>query len=110
MEYVNTLLEIISLTVVLGLTSYRLTRLITTDTFPPVQGFRRWVRRRTARAEDDGWQYELITCPWCMGAWISGALVLITDLFVSVPYPWLMWGVVATITGFIGQYDESPDD
>lgn len=120
---------------VLTLTAYRATRLITRDTFPPVL----WMRdtlaggpRKPTRAEiyhnsyprdiehgvshiapglkgvwyrgpDDEiyvhrskaawsphWLGELITCPWCASAYVSGALVLVTDLAYGLPVPWLV--------------------
>lgn len=124
------------LLVVLVLTAYRGTRLITRDTFPPVL----WLRdelaggpRKPTRAElyhpayptgelepgvsklvpglrgvwylgPDGevlvhrgkvswsphWLGELLTCPWCASAYVSGVLVLVTDLTYGLPVPWLM--------------------
>lgn len=115
------------------LASYRLTRLVVRDTFPPVL----WLRDRLAggwrdltlaeteeyyRAsasrkavlstdwsyhpgdeEDDPhqryvvrwkhspfWLAELITCPWCASAYVSGAVTLAVDLTVGVPVPWLV--------------------
>jgi len=40
------------------------------------------------------WLAELITCPWCASAYVSGALVGITDCVVGVQWPWLMGGAV----------------
>jgi hypothetical protein len=40
------------------------------------------------------WLAELITCPWCASAYVSGALVLITDCVIGVQWPWLMGGAV----------------
>jgi hypothetical protein len=40
------------------------------------------------------WLAELITCPWCASAYVSGALVLITDCVISIQWPWLMGGAV----------------
>lgn len=40
------------------------------------------------------WLAELITCPWCASAYVSGALVLVTDLTYGLPVPWLMGGAV----------------
>ena len=110
--------------VCLVLTSYRVTRLITRDDFPPLL----WLRDRikggwrplTApeweqiRAGDlaalrpttsiDGvenrwvtralwvphWLSELYGCPWCVSAYVSGALVAATDVVHGVPVPWLV--------------------
>jgi len=40
------------------------------------------------------WLAELITCPWCASAYVSGALVLITDCVIGIQWPWLMGGAV----------------
>jgi len=117
--------------VVLVLASYRLTRLVVRDTFPPVL----WLRDRLAggwrpltdleqhtlhtlrgspkHAElktvwaVDGeqryvyrWKYspfwlaELITCPWCASAYVSGAVVAGTWWTVGLPVPVLLWPAV----------------
>jgi hypothetical protein len=125
------------------LAAYRLTRLVTKDTFPPVL----WVRDRLAggwrpltepetdavaehlpdhgqkRIKDFGyvvvsdeggteryllrkswspyWLAELITCPWCASAYISGALTAAADLTTGVPVPvWYglsVWAVAAVL-------------
>lgn len=35
------------------------------------------------------WLGELITCPWCASAYVSGAVVAVTDLTYGLPAPWL---------------------
>lgn len=130
--------------VLLMLTAYRATRLVTRDTFPPVL----WLRDRLAggwrpltlaeheqynrldpigreltssqwaiRYGDDedspvtryvrrvswspAWLSELLTCPWCASAYISGALTAATDLTAGLPVPWLVgpavWAVAALV-------------
>ena len=48
------------------------------------------------------WLAELITCPWCASAYVSGALVGITDCVIGIQWPWLMgvavWAVAAPVT------------
>lgn len=51
----------------------------------------RWVQRASWSPY---WLAELITCPWCASAYVSGALVLVTDLTYGLPVPWLMGGAV----------------
>jgi hypothetical protein len=116
--------------------SYRLTRLIIRDTFPPVLWLRdrlaggwrkmtdaewrtvrdpknptpfqirdvdgtgnRWVDRASWSPD---WLAELITCPWCASAYVSGALTGITDCVIGIQWPWLMgisvWAVAAPVT------------
>jgi hypothetical protein len=47
------------------------------------------------------WLAELATCPWCASGWISGAVVLATDVTVGLPVPWLygvaVWGAAALL-------------
>lgn len=40
------------------------------------------------------WLAELITCPWCASAYVSGALVGTTDCVIGIQWPWLMGGAV----------------
>lgn len=57
-----------------GLAVYRLTRLATTDTFPPVQ------RARFAllsRFDEKSWQFDLATCDWCASFWIALGVVAV---------------------------------
>lgn len=51
----------------------------------------RWVERASWSPD---WLAELITCPWCASAYVSGALVLITDCVIGIQWPWLMGGAV----------------
>lgn len=119
----------------LVLTAYRATRLITKDSFPPVVVLRDYLAggpRPPTRDElyhsnypndlepgvsrlvpglkgvwylgKDGetlvhrskvdwsphWLAELITCPWCASAYVSGALVAVTDVVYGLPVPWLV--------------------
>lgn len=104
--------------------AYRGTRLVVRDTLPPVLwlrdrlagGWRPMTEKERLRTDGDDWPIqkinevdnryvyrwarspdwlaELITCPWCASAYVSGALVAVTDLSVGVQWPWLMGGAV----------------
>lgn len=37
------------------------------------------------------WLAELVSCPWCASAYVSGALVALTVFTVSLPAPVLVW-------------------
>lgn len=58
-----------------ALAAYRLTRLANVDTFPAAVMVRdrvtRWARESGHPAVDD-----LVHCPWCIGFWIAGGVVL----------------------------------
>lgn len=58
----------------------------------------RWVER--AKWSPD-WLAELITCPWCASAYVSGALVGVTDCVVGVQWPWLMGGAVWALAALL---------
>lgn len=51
----------------------------------------------------------LLECPWCMGAWVGAAVVFVTDLFVPVPAPFLVWIAASTVTGLIADYEVRHD-
>lgn len=111
------------LLLVMALASYRLTRLVVADTFPPVL----WLRDRLVggwrpltdaeQAADwdpgqlefiDGtahryvhraawspyWLAELLSCPWCASGWIALAVTGGTWAAVGLPVPLLVWPAV----------------
>jgi hypothetical protein len=47
------------------------------------------------------WLAELISCPWCLSGWLSGAVVALLDLNQSLPDPVLfgfaVWGGAALL-------------
>jgi len=90
--------------VILALGIYSITRLITTDSFPPIEKLRNWFFDRfphdgystkvrpprgqwvvvgaTYHVNIGVWQGELVSCPWCMGWWVS---LITCILFVLSP-------------------------
>lgn len=90
------------------LTCYRLTRLLTTDSFPPIVAFRSWISDRWG---DDSWQAYLSECPWCVSVWIAGALVAVLVATVGCPYPLLAVPALSATTGLISAvFDGAPVD
>lgn len=60
------------------LSTARLTRLLTQDTYPPVA----WVRAQWGRITNDGPWYDLVTCPYCAAPYFAAAVLawgLLTD-------------------------------
>lgn len=51
--------------------TYRLTRLLTRDTFPPTRRLREYVVRRWPKASLS----ELAVCPWCVSFWIGAGVL-----------------------------------
>jgi hypothetical protein len=84
--------------------SYRLTRLVTCDSLPPVRRLRCWIVSR-----GPAWLGDLVTCPWCAGVWVSGPIVLVTDALTSVPVPVWTWLLAAWVAGYVGQRDDCED-
>lgn len=99
----------------MSLTSYRLARLITIDTFPPIE----WVRskltypytqpqdseaRRSTRVPY--WLAYLATCMWCMPVWTSGGVTIAVALTVGVPAPLLVWLAVAAVASLISHAED----
>lgn len=47
------------------------------------------------------WLAELITCPWCASAYVSGALVAVTDVVYGLPVPWLVGPAVWAVSAWL---------
>lgn len=95
------------LLIVLSLATFRLTRLVVRDDFPPIQ----WTRNKiidfrpdhVVKGRDGGgdykehwWLGELVSCHWCSSGWISlvlvGATWFIRD--EGLPIPVIIWFAV----------------
>lgn len=65
-------LEWIAATIVIVLSSARITRLLTYDKFPPIW----WLRTKYEDLTDgSGWQ-RIAYCPYCMSFWVTAAVLL----------------------------------
>lgn len=45
----------------------------------------------------------LVTCPWCVGFWVSGALMLASSPYIEYPLPLLFWLAMSSMVGLIAQ-------
>jgi hypothetical protein len=119
--------------VLLALATFRTTRLLIKDEFPPVK----WPRDKILNwlDPDDDWKIEwlakrnlageklvdppdghlgalgrtiayLMTCPWCASVWVAAGATYIATLFTSVQLPWLMWPAVAGVSGLLSLFDK----
>lgn len=81
------------------LVAYRITRLITLDKI--TEGFRNWAEDRAENSGADRLAY-FITCPWCVGFYVSAFVVAITSVFVTVEL--YVWQCIAVgcVVGLIG--------
>jgi hypothetical protein len=93
--------------VLLALTAFRITRLITRDEFPPVAVAR---ERVAGRYGDESWQAYLARCPWCVGVYVSAGCTFLTWLAVGgLPLPLLWWGATAAVVGMTAKADGALD-
>lgn len=106
-----------------SLAAYRVTRLVTLDkiTEPIFGALRLWLEERWIRkhAGDDEnlaclygksetWNSKLaflLSCPWCLGFWVSGVGTLLVSLAYGLDYSILTWLAVSTVVGFLGRFD-----
>lgn len=87
--------------VVISFSAYRLTRFLTTDTIP-FSHLRNWLTDRWA---DTIW-VDGLTCSWCLGAYVSFALVAGLAQVISIPLPILYALAVSSAVGIISRYAE----
>lgn len=92
--------------VLVSLTSYRLTRLLVRDDFPPVAVQRARVAERWG---DASWQAYLSQCSWCAGVWVSALVTAATWAAVGLPTPPLVWGTAAAATGLLASWEPAPE-
>lgn len=99
---------------VLGLmaATWRATRLLVREEFPPARAVREWVIVTFGVVDPDGRVVGgrrlggigyavayLWTCPWCMSIWVTAGLVALTGRWADVPLPWLVGALGAAFTG-----------
>lgn len=110
------------LILLLVLTIYRTTRLVITDTFPPI-GVPR-TRLLNWWAPDLDWLRDhpdcrphwgalgrslryLFSCPWCMSVWVGVPVIWATDRwFYLVPAPVLVWAAASAVTGLLAAVED----
>lgn len=109
--------------VLVALATYRVVRLITTDTL--TEGWRytvlrRWPPQTGPMIDPTGapvpgsaetipsWPVVLINCSWCMGVWISLVAVLVAH-FTGLSNSWTLtgfdWPAIATVVGFLARLE-----
>lgn len=92
------------------LATYRLTRLVVEDTFPPVA----WVRDRLTGDEPGvarwrrvpDWVGALVSCTWCSSVWVSFGVVLTCQLWLGLPVPLLTWAGVAAVGAWLSHLED----
>jgi hypothetical protein len=109
---------------VLGLVAatWRLTRLLVRDEFPPARALREWVLATFAvidlRGNITGGRRlggvgrsvaYLWTCQWCMSIWVAATLVAIAEWRTDVPLPWLVGALAAAVSGVMSMVEDEHD-
>lgn len=85
--------------VVLGLATYRITRLFTRDTI--MESFRNWWWERFP-PEKTRWGY-LLTCEWCLSFWVASLLfisAIIDSVTVLVAVPFALSAIAGLLTAY----------
>lgn len=91
-------MSFLTLFVIMVGAAFRVTRMITRDTiFDPI--------RDKIPDSDNGLGY-LVRCDWCAGVWVSGLIVGVTQLLVSVPLPVLVWLGCAGFQGLLASWEK----
>jgi thiosulfate reductase cytochrome b subunit len=118
-------LQLIIAIILLPEAAYRITRFVTTDKitepiFDPLRLWleTRWIRKHAGDDENlaylygksEKWNSKLafmLSCPWCLGFWVSGAGSLLVSTVYGLDYLVfaLLWLATSTIVGLIGRID-----
>ena len=89
--------------VLVCLATYRITRLLAADAFPPLARARDAIEDRWG---DASWQAYLAHCPWCIsvytGALLTAAAVLGLDDGLAAPL--LVWPTASAFTGLVATW------
>ena len=92
------------------LTTYRITRLLVKDSFPPIAVLRARIGERFG---DDSSLAYLAQCSWCAGLYVAALVVggyeLAAHLWLhepGVPFPVLVVFAASGVTGFLAAWDD----
>lgn len=88
--------------VVDAVATYRLTRLVQRDTFPPVKAAREAVLKSNA----PDWVAELLMCGWCASFWIGLGVVAARRIAPKVYEPVAMALVGSAVAGLLTEREE----
>lgn len=88
----------------LALAVYRVWRIIAVDQITEP------IRIRTIFRSGPVWSWleDLVTCPWCLGWWLSGAASVAYVAALGLSWWWvvLLWPAVSCVVGFLGKLDD----
>lgn len=86
---------------ILTLALFRITRFVTTDTFPPMAA----IRNRIVKTLGKDWG-ELIICNWCVGFYLCTLAYLLLAQMFPIPLPVVQAFASMGVIGFVGNYDD----
>lgn len=89
--------------VLVALATYRVTRFLTRDHFPPIVAARQRVTDRFG--EDSAWAF-LVQCPWCISVYVGAVLTAATRRWAGLACPWLVWPAASAVTGLLSAREE----
>jgi hypothetical protein len=97
------------LTVVLiSLATYRITRFLVRDTFPPVALLRARFEEKAGHGSSLAY---LASCTWCASVYVGTAVWGATDRYTSVPLPVLTIAAASAASGLLASWESfSPDE
>jgi hypothetical protein len=85
------------ITLLIALATHRLWRLAALDYITD------GLRDRLAPEETK--RRVLISCPWCLGTWLTAAVWAITWAATPLEVPWLVLAAATSLTGLLGAAD-----
>lgn len=89
-----------------ALASYRLTRLWTRDSLPPLPALRQTVLTKYGTR----WWAPLMDCTWCAGWWISLVVVLLASSPVAVAFRWVALPLAfSAVVGLLARRDDEEE-
>lgn len=97
------------------LAAYRVTRLVTTDKIaePVTERIRwwferRWIAKHDFEGSDTEWNSKvayMLSCPWCLGFWVSGVMSVLLSVAYGLDYLAIMWLAMSAGIGFLAKVD-----
>lgn len=81
-----------------------MTRLVTTDAFPPIARLRAEIEARYG--DESAWTY-LSQCGFCASVWLGALIVFAVDRLVDggLPVPVLVWACASAAAGLISAWE-----
>lgn len=83
-------------TILIGMASYRIWRLIAEDSI--TEAPREWVLARMPEKID-----EMVRCSWCLGTWLAFGVTWAVDVAVGLRLPVLVGLAAAVVVGWLAE-------